>query len=295
MVMWAPFLMLLLHKQNEIAAATNDFVTVTNMMFIIVPFAIWGWMNEQRDGYRFPTYLFASLVGFIWGIIRNDVLAPQVSAWVKVLSMLWFTYCAANLRLNWDIKRIAAKKQQPPSPVTANNGVAVAAVVGAGTTGGGGSGGGAVPFHLKAWNLIERNLGITFFFFIGEIIGFLAQPGGFVQLFDGVVSFASFIVAPVVSVKISQWVLNTFASFIAKLSGAQHQGGGANAERGKLVMLVVMIVLALGVFFVFVTWFWSSYLPWVMTQDQFVGALCMIVESIVFFQKKEESKSKVTK
>lgn len=259
LLLWVPFLLLLLHKQNEIAAATNNYVTVTTVFTCACVAGPLMWYNEFQDGYRFPTYLVGALCGFVWGIVR-EIIAVECSMWVRPISVLWFCFVASKLRVSRDVKRITPGKRNLH-----------------------------VPLYHRVWNFVERNVGISPFFFVGEVLSILAQPGGLGQLLDGAFGTFAFVSCPALSVMLGRVTIQFLSKFSDFIPGAtQHH---SNASRTRTVMTILVLMTSTAIFFFLMWGFVSGYMPFVWQHDQFMGVYMVMLEFMMFNYLKEESRA----
>lgn len=267
LLMWVPFLLLLLHRQQGVAETTKGVVTVNNMMiYVMLPLIPIGCWNEYYDGFRLPTYVIALLVGFLWGVVRSETQDLNAA---KMVAMMWFGFCAAKLRCNWDVKRLSSGRgpngtilHPPPSHIAA------------------------------AWNHIERSGGIAAFFLVGECASAFALPrlsDGISQLIDGAVGSLLFLTAPFVAVRLGV-ELQRYVPLLFQWWGGNYLAHHAVRNWRQTIVLIIAVVLSVAVFVLVLGYFLASYIPFVWAHSNWSGAIGFIVEGLVLNQLKDEAR-----
>ena len=97
-LMWTPLVLLLLHRETEIAGKTNGIITTERILTVTLSLAVCAASNELLDGIQWPYYLLALGSG---GVLGATIMATKDLTAARLLTVAIFGIGAGQIRDHW--------------------------------------------------------------------------------------------------------------------------------------------------------------------------------------------------
>jgi hypothetical protein len=179
-IAWLPFLLLFLHRQEGVAAASGGLANAASVLAAAAAFGTAAFFFEARQADHTFVFVSAALMGLLWGSafsVFGDIPFARLTA------MLWYGICCGQMRFHWAVRRLSSKR--------------------------------AHHVVRQAFNLAKRKVGVCVFFVVGECVG-SAICVGWTMLPFSVYGYVLVVVLPIatyhLSTLISRLIISVFGN-----------------------------------------------------------------------------------